>query len=113
MPFTQVQLYLSKVLEERSDLNSQGKWDERQHSEVRRKLLAALESSSYNAERVLQRLPVNGLYEERAFLLGRMRQHRLALTLYAHKVICALLSLNYAKSLTSLKSRMIDQGLDC
>ncbi|KAH8942321.1 hypothetical protein BDL97_14G092800 [Sphagnum fallax] len=81
-----VQLYLSKVLEERSDLNSQGKWDERQHSEVRQKLLAALESSSYNAERVLQRLPVNGLYEERAFLLGRMRQHRLALTLYAHKL---------------------------
>lgn len=74
------------MLEERSELDLPGKWDENNHSESRQKLLASLESSSYNAERVLQRLPVDGLYEERAFLLGRMRQHRLALTLYAHKV---------------------------
>ena len=74
------------MLEERTELLSQGKWDEKNHSEARKKLLVALESSSFNAERVLQRLPVDGLYEERAFLLGRMRQHRLALTLYAHKV---------------------------
>lgn len=64
----------------------EGKWDEKTHSEARQKLLAALDASRFNAERVLQRLPVDGLYEERAFLLGRMRQHRLALTLYAHKV---------------------------
>lgn len=64
----------------------EGKWDEKSHSEARQKLLAALDTSRFNAERVLQRLPVDGLYEERAFLLGRMRQHRLALTLYAHKV---------------------------
>lgn len=74
------------MLEERTELLSQGKWDEKNHSEARKKLLVALESSSFNAERVLQRLPFDGLYEERAFLLGRMRQHRLALTLYAHKV---------------------------
>jgi len=74
------------VLEERAELMSQDKWDEKTHSEARQKLLAALDSSRFNAERVLQRLPVDGLYEERAFLLGRMRQHRLALTLYAHKV---------------------------
>ena len=82
----QVQLYLTKVLEERTELMSEGGWDEKSHSEARQKLLAALDSSRFNAEKVLQRLPVDGLYEERAFLLGRMRQHRLALTLYAHKV---------------------------
>jgi hypothetical protein len=81
-----VQLYLSKVLEERSELMKEDKWDEKTHSEARQKLLAALDASRFNAERVLQRLPVDGLYEERAFLLGRMRQHRLALTLYAHKL---------------------------
>ncbi|KAG0561985.1 hypothetical protein KC19_9G108400 [Ceratodon purpureus] len=81
-----VQLYLTKVLEERTELMSQDKWDEKSHSEARLKLLAALDSSRFNAEKVLQRLPVDGLYEERAFLLGRMRQHRLALTLYAHKL---------------------------
>jgi hypothetical protein len=74
------------VLEERTELMSQDKWDEKTRSEARQKLLASLDSSRFNAEKVLQRLPVDGLYEERAFLLGRMRQHRLALTLYAHKV---------------------------
>lgn len=82
----QVQLYLTKVLQEREALEVQGKWNEKEHSEARQKLLAALESSSFNAEHVLQRLPVDALYEERAFLLGRMRQNHLALTLYAHKV---------------------------
>lgn len=81
-----VQLYLTKVLDERTELMSQDKWDEKTRSEARQKLLASLDSSRFNAEKVLQRLPVDGLYEERAFLLGRMRQHRLALTLYAHKL---------------------------
>lgn len=89
-------MYLTKVLDERTELLSQGKWDEKTHSEARNKLLAALESSSFNAERVLQRLPVDGLYEERAFLLGRMRQHRLALTLYAHKVCNMNFLMQYA-----------------
>ncbi|XP_024386372.1 vacuolar sorting protein 39 [Physcomitrium patens] len=90
-----VQLYLTKVLDERAEHMSQDKWDEKSHSEARQKLLAALDSSRFNAERVLQRLPVDGLYEERAFLLGRMRQHRLALTLYAHKLHEADLALAY------------------
>ncbi|OAE26806.1 hypothetical protein AXG93_215s1020 [Marchantia polymorpha subsp. ruderalis] len=76
-----------RVLEERTDNVAKGKWDERDHSEAREKLLNVLRNTTaYNPDRMLQRLPIDGLYEERAYLLGRMGQHRVALTLYAHKL---------------------------
>lgn len=70
-----------------SKAQDEGSWDEHHHTEVRRKLLTMLENcAGYNCENVLKFLPANGLYEERAILLGRLGQHQLALTLYAHKV---------------------------
>ncbi|KAL2632858.1 hypothetical protein R1flu_004337 [Riccia fluitans] len=91
-----LQLYLTRVLEERSTKVAEGKWDERDHSEAREKLLKVLQNTTaYSPDRILQRLPVDGLYEERAYLLGRLGQHRLALTLYAHKLHEADLALAY------------------
>ncbi|KAL3694865.1 hypothetical protein R1sor_008516 [Riccia sorocarpa] len=91
-----LQLYLTRVLEERNTKVAEGKWDERDHSEAREKLLKVLQNTTaYSPDRILQRLPVDGLYEERAYLLGRLGQHRLALTLYAHKLHEADLALDY------------------
>jgi len=91
-----VQIFLAKVLDEYTELRAQGKWDERQYSSVRQKLLSALENTSgYNPEVLLKRLPPDALYEERAFLLGKMQQHELALTLYAHKLHEPELALGY------------------
>ncbi|GLJ18916.1 hypothetical protein SUGI_0338060 [Cryptomeria japonica] len=91
-----VQIYLVKVLDEYAELKGQEKWDERQNSIARQKLLAALEKTSgYNAELLLKRLPPDALYEERAFLLGKMERHQLALTLYAHKLREPELALGY------------------
>ncbi|KAJ7282158.1 hypothetical protein O6H91_Y358400 [Diphasiastrum complanatum] len=100
-----VQLYLSQVLEERSELQALGKWEERQYTETRKKLLSALDSNiAYNAEVVLRRLPMNGLYEERALLLGKMKQHQLALTLYAHKLHEPELALEYCDRIYSINT---------
>ncbi|KAG6549551.1 hypothetical protein Mapa_008932 [Marchantia paleacea] len=91
-----LQLYLARVLEERTASVAKGKWDERDHSEARKKLLNVLRNTTaYSPDRILQRLPIDGLYEERAYLLGRLGQHRLALTLYAHKLHEADLALAY------------------
>lgn len=82
-----MQIYLSEVLEWQSNLRAQQKWDEKEYSPTRRKLLSALESvSGYNPENFLNRLPSDALYEERAILLGKMNQHELALSIYIHKV---------------------------
>lgn len=84
----QVNIYLEKVLEERSKVQDEDLWDEHKHTEVRKKLLAMLKNcTGYSCENILKRLPTDGLYEERASLLGRLGQHQLALTLYAHKVV--------------------------
>lgn len=89
-------LYLGKVLEERSKLQEEASWDEHQHAEVRQKLLAMLRNcTGYSSENLLKRLPNDGLYEERATLLGRLGQHQLALTLYAHKLRDSELALKY------------------
>ena len=70
-------------------LSAQQRWDEKDYSPTRKKLLSALESiSGYNPEPLLKRLPADALYEERAILLGKMNQHELALSLYVHKVLC-------------------------
>ncbi|KAH9313387.1 hypothetical protein KI387_028422 [Taxus chinensis] len=91
-----LQIYLAKVLDEYADLKAQEKWNERQNSTVRQKLLAALgKTSGYNAEVLLKCLPSDALYEERAFLLGKMERHQLALTLYAHKLREPELALGY------------------
>ncbi|CAM6117042.1 unnamed protein product [Calypogeia fissa] len=91
-----MQLYLVRVVEERSELVAQGKWDEKVHSEAREKLLKALQNArTYSPDRMLQSLPADGLYEERAYLLGRLGQHQLALTLYVHKLHQPELALAY------------------
>ncbi|CAN6469973.1 unnamed protein product [Victoria cruziana] len=91
-----VQFYLSQVLDCYATLSAQKKWDEEAYSPTRRKLISALENTSgYNPENLLKRLPLDALYEERALLLGRMQQHHLALSLYVHKLHRPELALAY------------------
>lgn len=82
-----MQIYLSEVIEWYSNLKDEQKWNEKARSLTREKLLSALYGiSDHNAEKLLNRLPRDALYEEHAILLGRMNQHQLALSLYVHKV---------------------------
>ncbi|GAV68766.1 Clathrin domain-containing protein/CNH domain-containing protein/Vps39_1 domain-containing protein/Vps39_2 domain-containing protein, partial [Cephalotus follicularis] len=91
-----VQIYLSEVLDWYTDLRSQQKWDEKEYSPTRKKLLSALESiSGYSPEALLKLLPADALYEERAILLGKLNQHELALSLYVHKLHVPELALTY------------------
>ncbi|KAK7294451.1 hypothetical protein RJT34_17340 [Clitoria ternatea] len=91
-----VHIYLSEVLDWHADLTAQQNWDEKVYSPTRKKLLAALEGiSGYNPEALLNRLPQDALYEERAILLGKMNQHELALSLYVHKLNAPELALAY------------------
>jgi hypothetical protein len=55
---------------------------------TRTKLLAFLaKSSHYTPQRMISRfLDIDGLYEERAMLLGRIGRHDQALSIYAHKL---------------------------
>jgi Vam6/Vps39-like protein vacuolar protein sorting-associated protein 39 len=83
----QVQLYLSEVLDWCKVLKEEQKWDEKELSPTRTKLISTLEViSDYNAKNLLKRLPSDSLFEERAILLGKINQHHLALSLYVHKV---------------------------
>ncbi|TXG59635.1 hypothetical protein EZV62_014208 [Acer yangbiense] len=91
-----VQIYILEVLDWYADLSAQQRWDEKDYSPTRKKLLYALESiSGYNPEPLLKRLPADALYEERAILLGKMNQHELALSLYVHKLHVPELALAY------------------
>ncbi|GLT80012.1 hypothetical protein SLA2020_514750 [Shorea laevis] len=91
-----VQIYLSEVLDWYAELNAEQKWDEKDYSPTRKKLLSALESiSGYNPEALLKCLPLDALFEERAILLGKMNQHELALSLYIHKLNLPELALAY------------------
>eukprot|EP00250_Pteridium_aquilinum_P027633 c3535_g1_i1 orf=204-3350(-) len=91
--------YLEKLLEERSKMQEEASWDEHSHTEVRKKLLGMLKNcTGYSCENLLKCLPTDGLYEERASLLGRLGQHQLALTLYAHKLHDSELALKYCDS---------------
>lgn len=91
-----MQIYLSEVLDWYTDLNTQGKWDEKTYSSTRTKLLSALKNiSGYSPEVLLKRLPTDALYEERAVLLGKMNQHELALSIYVHKVILFAICLSF------------------
>ncbi|MED6182652.1 Vam6/Vps39-like protein [Stylosanthes scabra] len=91
-----VNIHLSEVLNWHADLTSEKKWDEKVYSSKRKKLLSTLESlSTYHPDALLRRLPPNTLYEERAVLLGKMKQHELALSLYVHKLQAPELALSY------------------
>ncbi|MED6150232.1 Vam6/Vps39-like protein [Stylosanthes scabra] len=91
-----VNIYLSEVLNWHADLTSEKKWDEKVYSSKRKKLLSTLESlSAYHPDALLRRLPPNALYEERAILLGKMKQHELTLSLYVHKLQAPELALSY------------------
>ncbi|GKU94529.1 hypothetical protein SLEP1_g8010 [Rubroshorea leprosula] len=91
-----VQIYLSEVLDWYAELNAEQKWDEKDYSPTRKKLLSALESiSGYNPEALLKCLPLDALFEERAILLGKMNQHELALSLYIQKLNLPELALAY------------------
>ena len=53
----------------------------------RRKLLDLLEQSSYySPDRILSKLPMVDLYEERAVILSKLGEHEGALTIYAHRL---------------------------
>ncbi|MBA0643298.1 hypothetical protein Goklo_027607, partial [Gossypium klotzschianum] len=91
-----VQISLTEVLEWYSELSAQQMWDEKAYSPTRKKLLSALESiSGYNPEALLEHLPPDALFEERAILFGKMNQHELALSLYVHKLHVPELALAY------------------
>ena len=54
---------------------------------VRRKLLEFLEKSNcYTADRILNKLPLVDLYEERGLILSKLGLHENALTIYAHRL---------------------------
>lgn len=83
------------MLDWQAKLSSEEKWDEKDYSPTRKKLLSALESiSGSKSEVLLKQLPQNALYEERAILLGKMNQHELALSIYVHKVLFMVRFLN-------------------
>ncbi|PWA87087.1 Citron-like protein [Artemisia annua] len=80
-------IYLSEVLDWYADLNAKKEWDEKIYTATTKKLISALQSiSDYNPGNLLKRIPKDALYEERAILLGKMNQHKLALSIYVHKV---------------------------
>ncbi|KAI8148423.1 vacuolar sorting protein 39 domain 2-domain-containing protein [Fennellomyces sp. T-0311] len=61
--------------------------DTERKSELRSKLLSFLiESTHYRAEKILSRLPMDDLFEERAILLSRIGQHDQALDIYVYKL---------------------------
>jgi len=65
---------------------------------LRKKLLNFLSSSSsYSAERMLAKLPMVDLYEERALILSKLGQHEQALMLYAHRLGDANMAVDYCE----------------
>ncbi|KAI8096965.1 vacuolar sorting protein 39 domain 2-domain-containing protein [Halteromyces radiatus] len=60
---------------------------EDEKTRIRTKLLQFLaDSTHYRAEKILSRLPLDDLYEERAVLLSRIGQHDQALDIYVYKL---------------------------
>ncbi|KAI3516572.1 hypothetical protein L1887_15493 [Cichorium endivia] len=91
-----VHIYLSEVIDWQADLTAQKKWDEKEYTTTRRKLITAMQGiSEYDPEVFLKRLPSDALYEERAILLGKMNQHELALSIYVHKLHLPESALSY------------------
>ncbi|CDS07231.1 hypothetical protein LRAMOSA01180 [Lichtheimia ramosa] len=72
--------YLNKITDEQSQ-------DTIKKSQLRNRMLAFLmESTHYRAEKILPRLPLEDLFEERAILLSRIGQHDQALDIYVYKL---------------------------
>ncbi|KAI7874387.1 hypothetical protein K492DRAFT_137936 [Lichtheimia hyalospora FSU 10163] len=72
--------YLNKITDEQLQ-------DITEKSQLRNKMLAFLmESTHYRAEKILPRLPLEDLFEERAILLSRIGQHDQALDIYVYKL---------------------------
>ncbi|KAI8067557.1 CNH domain-containing protein [Gongronella butleri] len=70
--------YLDQIKMDKTD-------DDKVH--LRSKLLQFLiNSTCYKAEKILTRLPLNDLFEERAILLSRIGQHDQALDIYVYKL---------------------------
>lgn len=79
------------MLVERNERLVDGTWNERDQSSARLKLFAFLKNSGdYVPEFLYQQLPTDGLFMEKALLLGKMEQHQLALTVYALTVLIRL-----------------------
>ncbi|KAI7894427.1 CNH domain-containing protein [Mucor mucedo] len=63
------------------------KKDDEKKNRVRSRLISFLtDSSHYKAEKILSRLPIDDLFEERAILLSRIGQHDQALDIYVYKL---------------------------
>ncbi|KAI7903046.1 CNH domain-containing protein [Cokeromyces recurvatus] len=63
------------------------KEDKENKNKIRTKLITFLtDSSCYKAEKILSRLPIDDLFEERAILLSRIGQHDQALDIYVYKL---------------------------
>ncbi|KAI8993253.1 CNH domain-containing protein [Pilobolus umbonatus] len=73
--------YLDKIMNDRENDDKEAR------NTLRSRLLAFLtESSHYKAEKILSRLPIDDLFEERAILLSRIGQHDQALDIYVYKL---------------------------
>ncbi|KAL7310879.1 Vacuolar morphogenesis protein 6 [Mucor circinelloides] len=74
--------YLDKI-----NSDKQGVDKENAIANVRSRLISFLtDSSCYKAEKILSRLPIDDLFEERAILLSRIGQHDQALDIYVYKL---------------------------
>ncbi|KAK3093225.1 hypothetical protein FSP39_012933 [Pinctada imbricata] len=84
--------------------------EEGELGDVRGKLLEFLQTSNhYVPERLLTRFPMNGFYEERAILLGRLGRHEQALGIYIHVLNDTELAEEYC---SRYYDRMIDGRKD-
>eukprot|EP00002_Diphylleia_rotans_P040852 TRINITY_DN9805_c0_g1_i1.p1 TRINITY_DN9805_c0_g1~~TRINITY_DN9805_c0_g1_i1.p1 ORF type:complete len:839 (+),score=133.42 TRINITY_DN9805_c0_g1_i1:97-2613(+) len=73
--------------------------DKSESEQVRRKLLAFLESSThYSPEKMLSRFPQKDLFHERALLLSRIGRHEQALEIYAHHLQDPTKAVQYCES---------------
>ncbi|PWN20785.1 hypothetical protein BCV69DRAFT_312728 [Microstroma glucosiphilum] len=77
-------IYLDRVKAERDGNKGE---DKLESMAAYQKLLQFLsESHQYRPERILRRLPIDSLWEVRAVLLGRMGQHKGALSIYVERI---------------------------
>ncbi|KAF1804913.1 CNH domain-containing protein [Mucor lusitanicus] len=74
--------YLDKINSDKHGVDK-----ENTNASVRSRLISFLtDSSCYKAEKILSRLPIDDLFEERAILLSRIGQHDQALDIYVYKL---------------------------
>ncbi|KAI8067712.1 vacuolar sorting protein 39 domain 2-domain-containing protein [Gilbertella persicaria] len=74
--------YLDKITKDKTIVQ-----DKEKKSNLRSRLISFLtDSVFYKAEKILSRLPIDDLFEERAILLSRIGQHDQALDIYVYKL---------------------------